>query len=185
MTLALASNEDAAFIGQLIGMLVMGIICGAVAKGRGRSPVGWFFIGFFFACLALIILLVLPDMKKVNEDKEALELANRQLREQLNKERAVADARHQLTERRLAAHDQVLQLDTSVSATSPMPALASPGLAQWYYVSGTSRLGPFAEEDVQYMIRSGKLTRATLVWREGMADWQLLGSVPELRDHLS
>jgi hypothetical protein len=47
----------------------------------------------------------------------------------------------------------------------------------WYYAEGTQQLGPVSEADFQQLVASGKITDATLVWREGMAQWQPYGQV--------
>lgn len=41
--------------------LLIGSLCAWIAqKNRGRKPLPWFFLGFFFGCLALIALFLLP-----------------------------------------------------------------------------------------------------------------------------
>ena len=77
---------------QLISGALFGTICAILAHGRGRSAVGWFFLGFFFGCFALVLLLVLPDLRLQEEKERALRRENRLLREQLRKDRMVADA---------------------------------------------------------------------------------------------
>ncbi len=47
----------------------------------------------------------------------------------------------------------------------------------WYYAQGAERLGPLTEEDFQQAVNSGTVNSATLVWREGMAQWQPYGQV--------
>jgi len=42
----------------------------------------------------------------------------------------------------------------------------------WYYVSNNERKGPIEEADFQQLIQQGIITPTTLVWREGMAEWQ-------------
>jgi hypothetical protein len=42
----------------------------------------------------------------------------------------------------------------------------------WYYALGGQQLGPVAETELREMFRNGRINRDTLVWREGMADWQ-------------
>jgi len=41
----------------------------------------------------------------------------------------------------------------------------------WYYAEGTQRLGPLTDQEFQAAIAQGKISGATLVWREGMKDW--------------
>lgn len=50
----------------------------------------------------------------------------------------------------------------------------------WYYLHGTQQLGPVPASTLIGMIRTGALSGSTMVWREGMAEWQPLASVPEL-----
>jgi hypothetical protein len=42
----------------------------------------------------------------------------------------------------------------------------------WYYAEAGQQRGPIAESQLEDMIRSGKKPTSTLVWREGMAQWQ-------------
>ena len=44
----------------------------------------------------------------------------------------------------------------------------------WYYALGTQQSGPVSDSQLDELLRSGKIAEATLVWREGMADWQPL-----------
>lgn len=47
----------------------------------------------------------------------------------------------------------------------------------WFYSLGNEQNGPITETQLDELIRSGKINRETLVWREGMSDWQPLGAV--------
>ena len=49
---------------------------------------------------------------------------------------------------------------------------------QWYYAEGQERKGPFAEEEFQRLVQQGVVTRQTLVWREGMANWEPYSGPP-------
>jgi hypothetical protein len=46
----------------------------------------------------------------------------------------------------------------------------------WYYAVGGEQKGPVGEEAFQDLLRQGIVTPQTLVWREGMANWQSYGS---------
>src|SRR5690349_6725468 len=97
---------------QLIIYLCFGVACSLIAKQRGRSPVGWFFVGLFASCIGLILVLVLPDLRKQQEEMDRLRAQNRMLKERLDKDRMVADQRQGEIEGRLRAHDRVLGVDT-------------------------------------------------------------------------
>ena len=43
---------------------------------------------------------------------------------------------------------------------------------QWYYVENGQQTGPVSEEEWASLIAAGKVSGATLVWREGMDEWQ-------------
>jgi uncharacterized RDD family membrane protein YckC len=45
-------------------------------------------------------------------------------------------------------------------------------MTQWYYASAGERLGPVDAQDLQARLERGELDGDTLVWREGMTDWQ-------------
>ena len=56
-------------------------------------------------------------------------------------------------------------------------------MTQWYYVDNEQqRHGPIDASAVADLFRAGTLSRASLVWREGMQEWTALINVaPELR----
>ena len=43
---------------------------------------------------------------------------------------------------------------------------------EWFYAVGTDRKGPVSDEEFQRLVSQGVITSGTLVWREGMANWQ-------------
>ena len=166
---------------------IFGIICAVIAAGRGRSAVGWFFVGFFASCIGLILVLVLPDLKKEEEKQRRQSLETRRLQEQLAKERQIADQRHGLVERRLGAHDQALGLDTGApdplltNAAAPPALPSSPTGAPWFYARGTERMGPVTAETIRHLLRAKAIDSETLVWRDGMPDWTAVVKTEEFR----
>src|SRR4051794_20800177 len=50
----------------------------------------------------------------------------------------------------------------------------------WYYTSGGQQVGPVGINDIQAQIAAGQLTAQDHVWRDGMANWLPIASVPEL-----
>ncbi|MBL8754855.1 MAG: DUF4339 domain-containing protein [Planctomycetes bacterium] len=179
--------NDAFFI-QLAVWAVFGLICAIIAHGRGRSPVAWFFIGALLSCIGLILVLVLPDLKQQEEKERRHQLETRRLREQLAKERQIADLRHNQVEQRLGVHDQALGLDTSAPAQIAGSGQAPPQLpnsTQWYYARGTERLGPVSAETIRHLLQANAVHRSTLVWTEGMPDWKALDQVDAFRGDLA
>jgi len=49
----------------------------------------------------------------------------------------------------------------------------------WYYAEGGAQNGPVAEEEFAELVRVGKVRADSLVWREGMANWQPYSTVAE------
>ncbi len=47
----------------------------------------------------------------------------------------------------------------------------------WYYVDAGKQAGPVDDAGLEALAASGKITNETLVWREGMANWQAYGEV--------
>lgn len=47
----------------------------------------------------------------------------------------------------------------------------------WYYAINGQRLGPVPEAELQKLVTDGVVKAETLVWKEGMADWQPYGKV--------
>lgn len=42
----------------------------------------------------------------------------------------------------------------------------------WYYSENNEQRGPIPENEFDFLVRAGKITPDTMVWREGMTDWQ-------------
>lgn len=49
----------------------------------------------------------------------------------------------------------------------------------WYYVLDGTQHGPVETDEIRAMLASGMIHRDSLIWREGMEEWQPLGAVPE------
>lgn len=56
----------------LISALVMGSITAYLAKRRGRDPVKWFFVGFFFGIFGLIALFFMKPVEALEPAPRAL-----------------------------------------------------------------------------------------------------------------
>lgn len=58
----------------------------------------------------------------------------------------------------------------------------NPTIMIWYYAQGTQQIGPISEDEFVNLVRAGTITPQTLVWREGMANWQPYSNLtPALR----
>ncbi len=63
----------------------------------------------------------------------------------------------------------------AVSASEPTPQKV-----EWFYLVGDAQKGPVEIVRLQELGRGGEVTRATLVWKEGLTGWGPAGYVPEL-----
>lgn len=181
---------------NLVINLVFGAITAAIAHSKGRNVVGWFFLGFFFACIALIILLCISNLKEEQAKWSANEIEQRRLREQLRQEQLKNEALRQHTVARLDLHDQKLGMDTRSAAPglslggptlriSPLgtaPAVPPPGYPSqnWYTNEDGEQQGPYTFALLNTRARQGTLSAETLVWAEGLPEWQPAGSIPHL-----
>lgn len=48
---------------------------------------------------------------------------------------------------------------------------------EWFHAEGNRQLGPVSREEIQALYTAGRISLQTLVWRDGMANWQPLRSV--------
>ncbi|MEZ6016139.1 MAG: DUF4339 domain-containing protein [Planctomycetota bacterium] len=195
-----------ALVIQLLVMGVFGVIVSMIAGSRGRNAVGWFFIGAFFPCIGLILVLVLPDMKVQSERHERMERENQRLKERLRKDRQTADQRHSETVKRLGAHDAVLGLDTSapepaasIEATPAADALpprraaaASRGAGSalegpWHYAAheDAPEVGPVSLDELRARWNEGALFGTSQVWRKGLQEWVAIDTLSDLREELN
>ena len=72
---SLITASDGGFVlaSALYLVLLIAVMVGIynIAKSKGRHPVGWVVLGFFFFVLALVLLLLLPS-KLAHEGVERL-----------------------------------------------------------------------------------------------------------------
>lgn len=53
---------------------------------------------------------------------------------------------------------------------------------QWFIVIGRERHGPYPEVKVKSMLLRGEIHEGTLVWRDGMPEWQPISQRKEFAD---
>lgn len=54
------------------------------------------------------------------------------------------------------------------------------GGSEWYCVVGGKQYGPIGEQELQSWRCQSRIVPTTLVWKEGMANWQAMGATAEL-----
>ncbi|KAB2963805.1 SPFH domain-containing protein, partial [Zoogloea sp.] len=65
-------------------------------------------------------------------------------------------------------------IQTQMSAPPPPPQ------AMYSVNVNGQTLGPYSIPQLQELVRTGQINMATYVWKPGMANWEILGNVPEL-----
>lgn len=191
-------GDGSEIIIQLVIRLVFAGGLAAIASSKGRNAVGWFFLGFFFICIALLIILCLSNLKEEAAKWSANDIEQRRLREQLRQEQLKNESLRQHTVARLDIHDQELGIDSRTSAPglpmaqSPFPSRPSllapgadvppPGLpaTNWYIIENDEQMGPYGFALLCSRARQSSLNPYTLVWVEGMPEWQAANTVPNL-----
>ncbi len=180
---------------ELIICLIFGFITAAIASAKGRNAIGYFFVGFFFSCFGLILILCLSNLNEEKARIQAQEIQNRRLKEQLRQEQMKLEALRQHATARLDRHDEALRMnsrslggdfaDTDAIAPSPPPnpnqlPAEETNLVEWYYVLAGRPTGPVRRSDLLQELSRGYITNKTLVWNPTMKKWLELGQVPEL-----
>ncbi len=74
---------------------------------------------------------------------------------------------------------QQQQAPQQQSGGTPPPPPVPPALTFHVVVNG-AQAGPYDMNTIKQMVSSGQITKETLVWREGMANWGSAGDVNEL-----
>ncbi len=182
---------------NLVIWLAFGVACAMIAHSRGRSAVGWFFVGLFASCIGLILVLALPNLKVEEARRRRMETENRRLKEKVAKDRIVSDRRHVETNRRLKVHDVAIGVDTETRlpeseqvAPPELPERADPPAAtrfddtEWYYADGSQQSPSVSFGALRRLWQKGHLAPETLVWTEGMDEWLAVRDVADLREAL-
>ncbi|MBP3829949.1 MAG: SPFH domain-containing protein [Bacteroidaceae bacterium] len=66
------------------------------------------------------------------------------------------------------------QMQGAMNTPPPVPNI------QYHVVVNSAQAGPFTIPQLQQMALNGQITQQTYVWKQGMANWDLAGNVPEL-----
>lgn len=74
---------------------------------------------------------------------------------------------------------------TKPKAQPPAPPSAPKKLQnrEWFLFYSDSQYGPFTEEEVQGLAGVGKITTDSFVWKDGMSDWEKIGSLAHFANY--
>lgn len=133
---------------------IFAFICAYYAEKKGRYPLGWFILGFFFALISLIVLFFLPPLKKedAGQPAETQPLGSSQAKEEL-KESLPPPFDRSKEENRL-----------------------------WYYLDQNhEQIGPVSLIALRELWDRGLLELNSYVWSEGMEKWERVDQLPDLK----
>lgn len=173
----------------LIICLIAGVIAALIANGKGRSPIAWFFLGFFFPIIAIIVVSVIENLKEAEERRRRDYERLHRSREQIRQEQVKNESFQRHAGARLDLHDRALGMDTREAAVEAAPGGATAAIAPgapppipslWHYAVGNRQMGPVDEPTLRELLRQGNISPATLVWTEGLAEWRPAREFPEL-----
>jgi hypothetical protein len=193
-----------------IGCLICGVITSSIANSKGRSGIGWFFAGFFFGLIGLIICCCLSNLNEENKQRAQQTEENRRLREKIRQEQMKLESLRMHTASRLDSHDHALGMDTRATSPQtigygysstpdayapalpppaapppplpppPAPAGSDPDKPVWYLALQGQQYGPVSQRMLGSMAGTGQFNRGTFVWKESMPNWTEAANVYEL-----
>lgn len=82
-------------------------------------------------------------------------------------------------QRNFAANSAALQVAAEPKVETKDPA-SQQARAEWHYAIGTDQHGPVTFGQLRGLIQNGSVGANDLVWKDGMADWEPILTVPEL-----
>jgi membrane protease subunit (stomatin/prohibitin family) len=80
-----------------------------------------------------------------------------------------------------AMASQMGQAMSTPQAPAPASPPPLPTAAQFFAAINNQQAGPFDLATLQQKVQAGEITRDTLVWKQGMANWEKAGSVADLQ----
>lgn len=69
---------------------------------------------------------------------------------------------------------------TMQTMQTPIAKLPQQTSKEWYVVENGNPVGPYTEGEVKRMLLSKTISKDTLVWTQGMSEWQVASENPEI-----
>ncbi len=135
-------------LGFIVALLI-GALTAYLAKGRGRNPPIWFFIGTAFGIFGLIGLFLFPIVRAG--------------------EKTDTGSNEEMGER---GTSQISKDSTSKDNRS----LILPPAEQWFYLDSMHKQhGPHSFSELESLWRQHTIGPESYVWHEGMNEWKKIG----------
>ncbi|HEV8052233.1 MAG TPA: DUF4339 domain-containing protein [Parachlamydiaceae bacterium] len=145
----------------MILWMLMGVATAYLANNRGRDPYIWFALGIFLGLLAMLALILLPPVK--SDEEQAIDEKNKEIIDRREK--------------------QVEEEEKIENAPDLLPQ--SVETKEWFYMDKShQQQGPASFFLINELWESGDINVETLVWTEGMSDWNKIVDVSDLHEVL-
>ncbi len=129
--------------------IVLGAVCAYYGKKQQRNPILWFCMGLLLGVFGLILLLLLPLIKRLQKKS---------------------------AEKKPPQPPVALDLPPVSPLSSILDPLFSNTL--WYYMDQTSsQKGPMSFTALENEWKDGKLLTSSYIWNEKLADWKLFSEL--------
>ncbi|WP_201456323.1 DUF4339 domain-containing protein [Chlamydia sp. 17-3921] len=152
--------------------LVLGCLSAYIAIKKNRNPIGWFFAGMLFGIIGIVLLLILPNLSKNNSQnhKTPTTGGNLNILEEIQ-------------------NSETLEKKSSDSSDLTQAPIDT---EKWFYLSKDKQnIGPLSLENLLIFLRDKERhaqenisPEEIWVWKKGMANWERVKNVTELREAL-
>lgn len=136
--------------------VIVGLICSFVAKSKGRNQYLWFTVGVLFSVLGLLVLFLLPSLKKEKEPKTT-----------------PAGIKSMNSEAALPSEEE----ENFQPQSEPVMRIKPDSSLEWWYIYVSEeekvieKRGPMKVEDLRKEFVYKKLSISTYIWCDELADW--------------
>src|SRR5439155_18333693 len=95
----------------------------------------------------------------------------------MTRSRIGVGSNHSATLISIAKGESVWQNERASHTRSSGSSISARADMNWYYVNAGQHAGPVDDGQLEGLVRAGQVQMDTLVWHEGMAQWQALSTV--------
>lgn len=143
--------------------ILLGIISAYIAFKKQRNPFGWFFIGFLFGLIGIVIVLILPPSDiRGNSNQNCFS------------EEDYTDPTLEISSK---------EVEETAEKTITSPIFEAPN---WFYLDENKKaIGPFNEENLMTILLTKENRKEIWIWKKGMPDWQKTISIPSINNRLN
>ena len=175
-------------------VVMAGFVAAAIAGAKGRNVVVWFFLGFCFHIIAIVIVATLAGVGNGRNLREAAALDARRRQEQRRRYGPSSPGRGYDPSASFEEPDQ-RYADTADGGTTQYPngdsrlesarrfdgpADSGPAAREWYYEVEGQTMGPVTEKRLLAMLRSGRIEGWTQLWTDELGQWCEDRQIPAL-----